>query len=406
MSEQFDTVESVIADIRSGKMVIVTDDESRENEGDLVCAAEKVTPEHIVFMATYARGLICAPITRQRADELGISRPPSTDLFHTAFTESVDSVHGTTTGISAYDRAKTIHDLLDPSRKAADFAHPGHTFPIAARPGGVLERVGHTEAAVDLAKLAGLAPAGVICEIMNDDGHMARLDSLMEFKRRHGLKICTVAAIAAYRRRSEKLVDHIETVDFPNKHGHFKLHLYRSRLDGAEHLALTCGDVAGKDSVLTRVHSECLTGDVFGSCRCDCGDQLNSALDMIAKEGCGVLVYLRQEGRGIGLGNKIRAYKLQEQGCDTIEANERLGFPADLREYGVGAQILLDLRIKGVRLLTNNPQKLTGIDICGLQVRGRIPIEIDPQKYDLKYLATKKHRMGHLFQNKELDKIK
>ncbi len=406
MSELFDSVESAVEDIRNGKMVIVTDDESRENEGDLVCAAEKITPEHIVFMATYARGLICAPITEKRAEELEIRRPPSTDMFHTAFTESVDSKHGTTTGISAFDRAKTVLDLLNPEMKASDFAHPGHTFPIAARPGGVLQRTGHTEAAVDLARLAGLRPAGVICEIMNDDGKMARLDSLLEFKNKHNLKICSVADIVAYRRKTEKLVERVETVNFPNKHGDFKLHLYRSLVDNSTHLALTCGDVAGKESVLTRVHSECLTGDVFGSCRCDCGEQLDAAMDMIAAEGCGVLIYLRQEGRGIGLANKIRAYKLQEQGCDTIEANERLGFPADLREYGIGAQMLLDLGVKGVRLLTNNPKKLVGIDGYGLKINERVPIEIIPQKYNEKYLATKKQRMGHLFRNTELDKIK
>ena len=327
-------------------------------------------------------------------------------MFHTAFTESVDSKIGTTTGISAFDRAKTAHDLIDPERKASDFAHPGHTFPIAARPGGVLQRTGHTEAAVDLARLAGLKPAGVICEIMNDDGQMARLDSLVEFKKKWGLKLITVADIIADRRKTEKLVVREETVDFPNKHGHFKLHLFRSLIDNSTHLALTCGDVAGKDNVLTRVHSECLTGDVFGSSRCDCGEQLDAAMDMIAKEGCGVLVYLRQEGRGIGLANKIKAYKLQEEGCDTIEANERLGFPADLREYGIGAQILLDLGVKGVRLMTNNPKKLVGIDGYGLKIDGRVPIEILPQQYNERYLATKKQRMGHLFQNTALDNIK
>lgn len=406
MSKLFDTVESAIDDIRNGKMVIVTDDEDRENEGDLVCAAEKITPEHIVFMATHARGLICTPITEARAKELGIARPPSTDMFHTAFTESVDSKIGTTTGISAFDRAKTALDLIDPARKASDFARPGHTFPIAARPGGVLQRTGHTEAAVDLARLAGLKPAGVICEIMNDDGRMARLDSLIEFKKKYGLKLISVADLIAYRRKTEKLVVREETVDFPNKHGHFKLHLYRSLIDNSTHLALTYGDVAGKDNVLTRVHSECLTGDVFGSCRCDCGEQLNAAMDMIVREGCGVLVYLRQEGRGIGLANKIKAYKLQEEGCDTIEANERLGFPADLREYGIGAQMLLDLGVKGVRLMTNNPKKLVGIDGYGLKIQERVPVEAVPQEYNERYLATKKQRMGHLLHNKALDNIK
>ena len=406
MSRMFDSVEEAVEEIRNGKMVIVTDDENRENEGDLVCAAEKITPEHIVFMATHARGLICTPIPEARAKELGIARPPSTDMFHTAFTESVDSKIGTTTGISAFDRVRTVLDLIDPERKASDFAHPGHTFPIAARPGGVLQRTGHTEAAVDLARLAGLKPAGVICEIMNDDGKMARLDSLMEFKNRFGLKIVSVADIIAYRRKTEKLVVCEETVDFPNKHGHFKLHLYRSLIDGSTHLALTCGDVAGKEDVLTRVHSECLTGDVFGSCRCDCGEQLDAAMDMIAQEGCGVLIYLRQEGRGIGLANKIKAYKLQEEGCDTIEANERLGFPADLREYGIGAPMLLALGVEGVRVLTNDREKLVGIDGYGLKINGRVPIEIVPQKYNERYLATKKQRMGHLFQNTALDSIK
>ena len=392
---QFDPVESVLEDVRAGKLVIVTDDENRENEGDLVCAADRVTPEIINFMITYARGLVCAPVMESCAARLGILRPPSTDHFKTAFTESIDALDGTT-GISAFDRCTTIRKLNDPAAKKSDFGMPGHVFPLAARPGGVLQRTGHTEAAVDLARLAGLTPAGVICEITRDDGHMARLDDLMVFKKKHGLKLCTIADIIAYRRKTERLIELVETVDLPTDYGDFKLHLYRSVLDGQSHLALTIGDVRGKENVLTRVHSECLTGDVFGSRRCDCGDQLHRAMKMIADEGTGVIVYMRQEGRGIGLANKIRAYKLQEQGLDTVEANIRLGFPPDLREYGLGAQILLDLGVKGVRLITNNPKKLIGIDGYGLKIGKRVPCEIPPQPFDRKYLETKKTKMGHL----------
>ena len=395
MRLEFDSVESVISDIRAGKMVIVTDDENRENEGDLVCAAELVTPETINFMITYARGLVCAPITEARAKELGILRPPSTDHFKTAFTESVDALSGTT-GISASDRANTVKSLIDPSKRREDFGIPGHIFPIAARPGGVLQRTGHTEAAVDLAKLAGLTPAGVICEITRENGEMARLPDLMEFRKRHGLKIMTIADLVAYRRRTEHLVRCEESVKLPTAYGDFQMYLYRSLIDNASHLALVCGDVREREDVLVRVHSECLTGDVFGSARCDCGDQLHKAMSMIAAEGRGVLVYMRQEGRGIGLENKLHAYKLQEQGCDTVEANERLGFPADLREYGIGAQILLDLGVKSVRLLTNNPAKLVGIDGYGLKINARVPIVIDPGKDNAFYLRTKKERMGHL----------
>jgi 3,4-dihydroxy 2-butanone 4-phosphate synthase/GTP cyclohydrolase II len=398
MRKQFNSIESVIADIRRGRMVILVDDADRENEGDLVMAAEFVTPEAINFMAKHGRGLICAPTTTERLGQLGIEQmvKQNRDTFKTDFQVSVDAAQGISTGISAADRAKTIAVMADPTAVPNDLVQPGHVFPLRAKPGGVLQRAGHTEAAVDLAVLARCRPIAVICEIMNDDGTMARLPQLRKFATRHRLKIAAIADLIEHRRTREKLVEHVETVKMPTDYGDFNLHLYRSRLDGQHHMALVRGDVAGKKDVLVRVHSECLTGDVFGSRRCDCGPQLHQAMRQIAEAGCGVLVYMRQEGRGIGLPAKIKAYKLQEGGLDTVEANEKLGFAMDLREYGLGAQILSDLGLKKIRLLTNNPRKIVGLAGHGLEITEQVPIRVKANPHNEHYLATKRKKMGHL----------
>ncbi|MCL6611720.1 MAG: bifunctional 3,4-dihydroxy-2-butanone-4-phosphate synthase/GTP cyclohydrolase II [Peptococcaceae bacterium] len=397
MKFSFNTIEEVLEDIRLGKMVVMVDDEDRENEGDLIMAAEKVTPEAINFMVTHGRGLVCLPITGERLDQLDLPAmvTNNTDPHGTAFTISVDH-KDTTTGISAHERAATVKAVLDPATRPEDLRRPGHIFPLRAKEGGVLRRAGHTEAAVDLAKLAGMYPAGVICEIMKDDGTMARVPELMEFCRRHKLKIATIADLIQYRRRTEKLVRRVDSARLPTKYGEFTAVAYESLLDGKGHIALVRGDLNKVEAPLVRVHSECLTGDVFGSERCDCGDQLAAAMQMIDREGTGVLLYMRQEGRGIGLLNKIRAYKLQDMGKDTVEANEALGFPADLRDYGIGAQILVDLGLSKIRLITNNPRKIAGLEGHGLKVVDRVPVEIRPGKNNRFYLTTKKRKLGHL----------
>ncbi len=396
----FDRVEAALEDIRQGKLIIVADDEDRENEGDLVCAASLISPQTVNFMTQFGRGLICVALTPTRAEELGLPLmiDENSDPQGTAFTISVDAHQrfGVTTGISAHDRAKTIQVLVDPNTRPGDLRRPGHIFPLKARPGGVLRRVGQTEAAVDLARIAGLPPVGVICEILNPDGTMARRPQLELYAQEHGLRFITVAQLVSYRLAKERIVARIAEAELPTEFGDFRIIAYESHLDDREHVALVKGDIEGKDDILVRMHSECLTGDVFGSVRCDCGQQLEAAMRQISEAGRGAIVYLKQEGRGIGLHNKIRAYELQDQGHDTVEANRALGFKPDLRDYGIGAQILLDLGLNKIRLLTNNPRKIVGLEGYNLKITGREPLYVNPGEHNQEYLATKRSKLGHL----------
>ena len=396
----FDRVEAALEDIRQGKLIIVADDEDRENEGDLVCAASLISPQTVNFMTQFGRGLICVALTQPRAEELGLPlmTDENSDPQGTAFTISVDAHQrfGVTTGISAHDRAKTIQVLVDPNTRPGDLRRPGHIFPLKARPGGVLRRVGQTEAAVDLARIAGLPPVGVICEILNPDGTMARRPQLELYAQEHGLRFITVAQLVSYRLAKERLVTRVAEAELPTGFGDFRIIAYQSPIDDREHVALVKGDIEGKEDVLVRMHSECLTGDVFGSVRCDCGQQLEAAMRQISEAGRGAIVYLKQEGRGIGLHNKIRAYELQDQGHDTVEANRALGFKPDLRDYGIGAQILLDLGLNKIRLLTNNPRKIVGLQGYNLEITGREPLYVNPGEHNQEYLATKRSKLGHL----------
>ena len=395
---KFDSIESAINEIRNGQSVIIIDDADRENEGDIVMASELITPDAVNFMAKYARGLICVSLSKEQADKLSLNlmEKKNTGLHETNFTISVDKKNDTTTGISAFDRSKTIRALVDENSKGEDFARPGHIFPIIGKEGGVLRRAGHTEASMDLAEMAGLKPSGVICEIMAEDGDMLRGKELETFAKHHKLKLISIEDLIRYKRKTEKLITRLDTINLPTDYGKFEFHLYQSEFDDKQHIALTHGNYKDQDSVLVRVHSECLTGDVFSSKRCDCGIQLDSAMKAIVEEGSGAIIYLKQEGRGIGLKHKIKAYKLQESGLDTVEANEELGFPPDMRDYGIGAQILKDLGIKKLKVITNNPKKLIGLEGHGIEISERVEMDINANPDNQKYLSTKKKKLGHM----------